>query len=139
MADTGLHFQVRTPERTEFAADLVSLRLPTDSGQVGLRPRCEPAVLVVEPGLVLAKTRDGLRFIATGGGLLRSSGRDAILLTPIAVTGESAQDVARALDDALRAGRADLELRSVLQRLETGILVELRAGAALAPSGGRRG
>lgn len=139
MAERALHFTVRTPERTAFEADLISLRLPADSGQVGLRPRAEPAVIVVEPGLVLARKRDGLCFVATAGGLLRSDGRRATLLTPVAVTGDSAPAVSRALDEALRAGRADLELRSVLQRLETGVLVELRGGAALAPSGGRRG
>jgi F0F1-type ATP synthase epsilon subunit len=139
MAEALLRFTVQTPERTAFEAELVSLRLPTDSGQVGLRPRGEASLLAVEPGLVLAKTRDGLRFVATAGGLLRCDGRGATLLTPLAVTGESAQAVAQALDEALRAGRADLELHSLLQRLETGILVELRGGAALAPRGGRRG
>jgi F0F1-type ATP synthase epsilon subunit len=133
VAERALQLLVLTPERSVFEADVLALRLPTDTGQVGLRPRAEATVLVVEPGLVLARTREGLRFLATAGGLLRCDGRSARLLTPVAVSGESAESVARALDDALRAMRVDLELRAVLQRLETGILVELRGGTSLVP------
>ncbi len=129
MADQTLQLVVRTPERAVLDEAVTSLRLPTDTGQVGLRPRAEPTVLVVEPGLVLAKVRGQLRFLATAGGLLRCDGRRATLLTPVAVIGDSERAVALALDETLRAPRAELELRAALQRLETGILLELRRGA----------
>ena len=94
-----------------------------------------PAVLVVEPGLVLATAVSGLRFIATAGGLLRCDREEAVLLTPLAVVGESAGDVRGELQQALGTRSPDLELRAVLQRLETGILRELRRSAP-ATSGG---
>jgi len=128
VADRTLRLVVRTPEGAVFDEAVTSLRLPTDTGQLGLRPRAEPTVVVVEPGLLLAKVQDELRFLATAGGLLRCDGFRATLLTPVAVIGDSERGVARALDETLRAPRADLELRAALQRLETGILLELRRG-----------
>ena len=97
MAEATLRFCVRTPQGIAFEAGLRSLRVPTDTGQVGLRPRAERTALGVEPGLVLAGAPDGLRFVATAGGLLRCEGSEAVLLTPLAVSGESAP--------AVRAGR----------------------------------
>jgi F0F1-type ATP synthase epsilon subunit len=126
VAPETLRLVVRTPERGIFDEAVTSLRLPTDTGQVGLRPRAEATVLVVEPGLVLARAGGALRFLATAGGLLRCDGSSATLLTPVAVVGDSEQSVAQALDQVLRTAHAELELRAVLQRLETGILLELR-------------
>jgi len=126
MAEGTLRLVVRTPQGCVFDGRVTSLRVPSDTGQVGLRPRSEPAVLVVEPGLALAAATGGLQFVATAGGLLRCDGAQAVLVTPLAVTGESAAAVRDELEQALDAPNADLELRSVLQRLETGILQELR-------------
>jgi F0F1-type ATP synthase epsilon subunit len=130
MPERTLRLVVRTPLGGVFDAGLSSLRVPTDTGQVGLRPRSEQAALVVEPGLVLAAGPEGLRFVATAGGLLRCDGEQAILLTPLAVVGASAEAVRAQLEQALGVPRVDLELRAVLQRLETGILRELRRGTS---------
>jgi F0F1-type ATP synthase epsilon subunit len=139
VAEGTLRLVVRTPEGGIFDEHATSLRVPSDTGQVGLRPRSEPAVLVVEPGLVLAATTGGLRFIATAGGLLRCDGKEAVLLTPLAVVGDSAEVVGAQLAEALGTSSADLELRAVLQRLETGILQELRRTTSAAHRGGPLG
>jgi hypothetical protein len=88
--------------------------------------RSEPTALVVEPGLVLTEGDVGLRYVATAGGLLRCDGTMAVLLTPLAVLGESAEAVCEELDRVLGIPSTDLDLRAVLKRLETGILQELR-------------
>jgi F0F1-type ATP synthase epsilon subunit len=128
-----LHFVVRTPAGSVLDTDVTSLRVPSDTGQVGLHPGAETAALVVEPGLALATERDRRRFVATGGGLLRCDGREVVLLTPLAVVGDSAAAVQGELEEALRTPRSDIELRAILQRLETGILQELRHSTS--PSG----
>ena len=138
MAEETLRLVVRTPQGVVFDERVTSLRVPTDTGQVGLRPRSEAAALVVEPGLALAASRGGLRFLATAGGLLRCDGVEAILLTPLAVVGESADAVCAGLSEALGTPSPDLELRAVLQRLESGILQEIRRGASAAGRGGER-
>lgn len=126
MTEETLRLVVRTPQGGVLDEPVTSLRVPSDTGQVGLRPRSEAAVLVVEPGLALAATTGGLLFVATAGGLLRCDGDEVVLLTPLAVVGESAEAVRGELEDALGSPSPDLELRGVLQRLETGILQELR-------------
>lgn len=138
MAENTLRLVVRTPRGPVFDGLVTTLRVPSDTGQVGLRPRSEPAALVVEPGLVLAAALEGLRFVATAGGLLRCDGVQAILLTPLAAAGASADAVRRELEEALETPRVELELRGVLQRLETGILEELRRNP-VAGGGGELG
>lgn len=130
-----LRLVVRTPEGPVFDDRVRSLRVATDTGQVGLRPRSETSAMVVEPGLVLARVADGLRFLATAGGLLRCDGSEAVLLTPLAVVGEGPQSVRARLDEALARPPADLELRTVLQKLEAGILQQLRRPAGAAAGG----
>ncbi len=130
MAREGLRLVVRTPQGVAFEASLRSLRVPADTGQVGLRPRTEPGAMAVEPGLALADEDGVLHFIATAGGLLRWDGAEAVLLTPVAVSGESAAAVRQELERALAASGVDLQLRTALQRLETGILTELRRSVA---------
>jgi F0F1-type ATP synthase epsilon subunit len=139
VAEETLRLVVRTPQGGVFDGRVTSLRVPTDTGQVGLRPRSEAAALVVEPGLALAASTDGLRFVATAGGLLRCDGTEAVLLTPLAVVGESAEAVRAELEEALGTPRADLELRAMLQRLETGILQELRRSPSAVGRGGTLG
>lgn len=135
MAEETLALLVRTPEGVVFEDRVTSLRVPTDTGQVGLRPRSEPAALVVEPGLALVVSHQGLQLLATAGGLLRCDGEGAVLVTPLAVIGESAEIVGAQLAKVLDTPSPDRELRSVLQRLETGILQELRRGAGTAHRG----
>jgi F0F1-type ATP synthase epsilon subunit len=137
MADPLLEVVVRTPRAVAVELEARSLRVPTASGQVGLRPRSEPTVLAVEPGLVLAWTAEGSRFLATAGGLLRCDGRRAIILTPVAVVGDDSRMVRTRLAEALETPRSDLELRQAIERLEMGILHEIRKRGACSAHGAK--
>jgi len=126
VGEATLRLTVRTPREVVVDDRVLSVRIRTDTGQVGLRPNSEPAVMVVEPGLVLVRMVGEERFLATAGGLLRCDGSRAILLTPLAVLGKTSAEVKARLEEAFRKPNAELELRTVLQRLETGLLRELR-------------
>ena len=139
MTEHSLRLVVRTPEGVVFDEELSSLRVPGSTGQVGLRPRMESAALVVEPGLALAMCEKGLRFVATAGGLLRCDGQEAVLLTPLAVSGENAATVRDRLSEVLGRTNPDQNLRSALKRFETSILEDLRHGGAAAAAGGQGG
>ena len=135
-----LHLVVRTPRATLVEIDVLSLRVPTESGQVGIRPGGEATVTAVEPGLGIARTRQGVVFLGTAGGLLSSDARAAVLATPIAFAGDDPAAVLHAIEAALAAPDPELELRRAIERLEAGMLRELRtpgAGHAGRP-GGRR-
>jgi F0F1-type ATP synthase epsilon subunit len=138
-----LHLVVRTPHSIVVEEDVLSLRVPTESGQVGIRPRGEPSVTPIEPGLAIARGEDHLLFLATAGGILRSEASVAVLLTPVAFVGSDPAEVLRASAAASAGPDPERELRQAIERLEAGMLRELRApggAAATTPwSGGERG
>jgi F0F1-type ATP synthase epsilon subunit len=126
MADRRLHITVRTQHEVVFEADATALRVPTVSGQVGLRPRAEATLLAVEAGLVLVHTGDRVRYIGTAGGLLSWDGVTATLLTPLAVVGDDEQTMLAELERALAEPSEEMRARATLGKLEGEIVHELR-------------
>lgn len=124
--EARLRLTVHTPHEVALRAEVDSLRVPTESGQVGLRPGAEGSLLVVEPGLVLVRESTGVRFVATAGGLLRHRDNECTLFTPVAVVGSSADEVRRALDRVLSVPTDEMNTRRQLGRLEQRILDALR-------------
>jgi len=120
---------VRTPREIAIELEATSIRVPTETGQVGLRARVEPLVLAVEPGLVLVRHEQAYQFVGTAGGLLRCDGTTASLLTPLAVRGDDEESVIASLEKALAQPSAEMEARETLGRLQSSILRELRQGA----------
>ena len=130
---------VRTPHAVVVEGDFASVRAPTLSGQVGLRAGAEPAVLVLEAGVLLLRRGAALRFVATAGGVLRSERAAIEVFTPLAIVGADAASVRTKLDQALAVPSEERELRRELQRLETDILRELRGRERSVPSRRRVG
>lgn len=140
MAEPRLRFIMRTPHEVVLDTPVVSARVATETGHVGLRPRMEPVVLAVEAGLALVRTDRGLRFAGSAGGLLSCDGTQATLLTPLGVVGDDAEAVQAALARALAEPGAEQKLRATLDKLETRILIELRREPAAGPgTAGDRG
>lgn len=121
----SLHVTIRTPRATVVDQEVASLRVPTRTGQVGIRPHGEATVLAVEAGLILLRTSSGMRYAGTAGGLLHSSSTSASLLTPLAVFGEDIGSVSRQLDQLLAMPSDEMDVRHMLGRLEKRILQEL--------------
>ena len=128
MSDSQLKLVVRAPREVVIELQVLSVRVPTQTGQVGLRARVEPLVIAVEPGLVLVRREDAYQFVGTAGGLLRCDGTVASLLTPLAVSGDDEDEVIRALEEALAQPSVEMEARETLGRLQNSILRELRQG-----------
>lgn len=130
----ALRFQVRTPHAIVFDEPVASVRVPTQTGQAGLRPRGEPCLSVVEPGLIIARAGRTQRFIASAGGLLDVRRDRALLLTPFVSVGDSGEEVLAQLSQALATPDSELMARKRLGELEQRIIHELReapAGAVL--------
>ena len=125
MTRPKLHAIIRTPGEVVFDQEVASIRVPTQTGQVGLRPRGEPTVLAVEAGLIVLRRNGGRQYAGTAGGLLHTSGDTASLLTPLAVLGDNLEAVFQRLDALLAAPSEEMEVRRTLGRLETRILEEL--------------
>lgn len=127
MADRMFQVTVLTPHETMLEVEAVSLRLPAETGQVGLRPGAEPTVLAVEAGLALIRTPDRVHYVGTPGGLLRCDGKSAQLLTPFCVLGSAPREVAQSLREAVSQPREEMRARKALETLEERILSDLRS------------
>jgi F0F1-type ATP synthase epsilon subunit len=130
---------MRTPHDVIVDVPLTSVRVLTETGHVGLRPRMEPVVLAIEAGLLLLRADHGTRFAGSAGGLLSCDGLQATLFTPLGVAGDDAAAVRAALDRALAEPGAEQKVRAALDKLEGRILTELRRQPethAGAPGGG---
>jgi F0F1-type ATP synthase epsilon subunit len=121
-----LNLTVRTPQQITLQTGARSLRVLTESGQVGLRPRMEATVLAIEPGLMLVQQTDSLLFVGTAGGLLNCDGVNAVLLTPLAVAAEDESRVLEELEMQLAHPKAELEVRSMINNIQSSILDELK-------------
>jgi F0F1-type ATP synthase epsilon subunit len=121
-----IHLVIRTPREVVFNENVRGIRIPTETGQVGIRPAAEPMLLVVEPGLIVIRKGDGERFAASAGGLFESGCQCCVLYTPFAVTGKQDTDVLAALDRAISTPHSELAARRRLGELEQRIVREIR-------------
>jgi len=120
-----LQLRILTPRETVLELGVRGLRVPTASGQVGIRRGAEPLLLVVEAGLIVVHAGDVDSFAASAGGLLECDVRRCVLYTPFAVTGAADADVLAALDRALATPDGELAVRRHLGELEQRIVREL--------------
>jgi F0F1-type ATP synthase epsilon subunit len=122
-----LHFIVRTPHAVAVEIDVHSIRIPTESGQVGLRPQIEPQIIAVEAGLVLVRNGPhDMRFIGTAGGLLVAEKVRATLMTPLALSGADRSSIMDQLQKALGEPNDEMQARAMLANLEEEIISEMR-------------
>ena len=131
----ALQVTIRTPSNTAYEGEVLSLRVPTHTGQVGLRPKSEPAVLAVDAGLIVLKTDRGTKYAGTAGGLLHTDGKQVGLLSPLAVVGDDVASVTEQLNTLISTPHEEMEVRHALGRLESQILQELRHEAGADKSG----
>jgi F0F1-type ATP synthase epsilon subunit len=127
MSAATIRFIVRTPHEVVLDLNARSVRVLTETGHVGIRPRTEPVVLPIEAGLVLVRTDDHVTFVGSAGGLLSTSDGAATLFTPLGVVGPDPAAIRTALDQALATPDSDLTIRAKLGKLEGRILAELHA------------
>ncbi len=122
---SSLKFIVRTPRQIVVETQARSIRVLTETGHVGLRPKMEAVILTVEPGLVLVQREDSMLFVGTSGGLLKCDGVVATLLTPLAVAAKNQESVMRELQMQLRQPKAELEVRTTINNIQSSILTEI--------------
>ncbi len=120
----GLYVEIRTPDDVPFGGVVDSVRLPTESGLVGLRRRAERMVTLVESGLVLLSSQGRTTLAATAGGLLEHLGDACTLYSPFAVVGQE-EEVLAALERIRVTPDAELAARRQLGELEQRIVNEL--------------
>jgi F0F1-type ATP synthase epsilon subunit len=139
MSPATIRFVARTPHEVVFDGEVRSIRVLTETGHVGVRPRTEPLVLPVEAGLVLVRAVDHVTLVGSAGGLLSVRHGQATLFTPLGVVGTDPVAIRKALDQALTTPNSEFTIRAKLGKLESQILTELHAQPSEHPSfGGER-
>ncbi len=126
MDERRLVLVVRTPRGEVLRRRVRALRVPTETGAVGILPRAERAALVVESGLVVARGDHAVVLIGTAGGILRIEGDEVVLLSPLAVAGEDAAQVRERIEALTSVTSAERELRRRIETLERGLIAESR-------------
>ena len=134
MPEPTLRFVARTPHAEVLRRDLGGLRVPTETGWVGILPHTEGSVLVVEPGLVLMRQGELTSFAGTAGGILRVEREGVTLLAPIVVSGESVAVVQAALDEVSTQASQEMELRRRIDHLERALMAQSRDARPVARS-----
>ena len=127
-----IHVTILTPVETVCEIEASSVRVPTTTGQVGVRPNAEASVLAIEPGLVRLISASGTKYAATVGGLLRYGRNAAQILTPFAVVGDDVTQVNLKLDEFMATPSDAVNVRRTLGLLETRILQELSSDSGVA-------
>jgi F-type H+-transporting ATPase subunit epsilon len=72
MADNKIiKFEIVTPERSVFKADICQATIPTTSGEITVLPGHIPLISVLRPGVIEIKKDSGeIEIIATAGGFV---------------------------------------------------------------------
>lgn len=118
---------IQTPSVTVVDRRVRALRVPTQTGQVGIRPGIEPLVLIVEPGLVSLVDEEETSYVGTAGGLLEASRVAVKLVTPFAITGTSPDQILTELNAQLGTPNSELVARRRLGELEARLIEQLKS------------
>jgi F0F1-type ATP synthase epsilon subunit len=121
----SLRLVIKTPHQTVLDIRVAAIRVPTETGLVGIRPGGEPLVVALEPGLIVIRIASGERFAATAGGLLESGRSQCTVLTPYAAVGNSEPEIEEALNRILATPSTEVVARRRLEELEQRIVKEL--------------
>lgn len=101
-----LTFEITTPERTVFRAEVEQVTIPTTSGQITVLPSHIPLVSELAPGELVAKQgSDEVVMAVTGGFAEMRSGNELVILADAAERAEDI-DIARAEAARERAKQA---------------------------------
>ncbi|MFA5134401.1 MAG: F0F1 ATP synthase subunit epsilon [Patescibacteria group bacterium] len=106
-----LKFEITTPERVVFSAEIDEVVLPTPQGEVGILPNHIPLVSLLSPGELRIKQGGETTFMAVSGGFIEVRPDKVVVL---ADTAERAEDIdeARAEEARKRAQQLSREKRA---------------------------
>ncbi|MEL7567305.1 MAG: F0F1 ATP synthase subunit epsilon [Dehalobacterium sp.] len=115
MAEKSIKFEVVTPEKVVFSADIDSVVVPAALGYLGVLPNHAPLVTALDIGVIKLKQEGKIEKMAISGGFMEVIDNKAVVLADTAEMGDQI-NLARAEDAKERAKRrisehaADLDL-----------------------------
>jgi F-type H+-transporting ATPase subunit epsilon len=114
---------VRTPSGTIVDEQVASLAAEDVTGRFGVRPRCEPLLAALLPGLLSYRRSDGLEvFVAVGKGLLDTQATVTRVAVREAFVCGSIDELESSIE---RAGRVRYEEEASLRQIFQGVYKHL--------------
>lgn len=127
-----MHLSVTTPRGALVQTEVEEIAAPGALGEFGVLPGHLPFMSVLKPGVFAYKTKEGLRYLAVGDGILqvaRTESGDKILA--LVDRGENAKDIDRdAVSHELTALDGELARTKAETAAEVKVLLGKRAWAA---------
>jgi F-type H+-transporting ATPase subunit epsilon len=127
-----MHLSVTTPRGALVQTEVEEIAAPGALGEFGVLPGHLPFMSVLKPGVLAYKTREGLRYLAVGDGILqvaRTEHGDKILA--LVDRGENAKDIDRdAVTQEMSALDGELAKTKAETAAEVKVLLGKRAWAA---------
>ncbi len=127
-----MHLSVTTPRGALVHTEVEEIAAPGALGEFGVLPGHLPFMSVLKPGVLAYKTKEGLRYLAVGEGILqvaRTESGDKILA--LVDRGENAKDINRdAVAQELSALDGELAKTKAETAAEIKVLLGKRAWAA---------
>ncbi|MGI6685661.1 MAG: F0F1 ATP synthase subunit epsilon [Bacillota bacterium] len=130
MAEKSIKFEVVTPEKIVFSAEVDSLIVPAALGYLGILPNHAPMVTALDIGVIKFKTEGKTKKMAISGGFMEVINNKAVVLADTAELGDKI-DLARAEEAKERAKkrlseraedldvrRAELALKRAMSRIK---------------------
>lgn len=130
MAEKSIKFEVVTPERIVFSAEVDSLIVPAALGYLGILPNHAPMMTALDIGVIKFKTEGKTKKMAISGGFMEVINNKAVVLADTAELGDKI-DLARAEEAKERAKkrlseraedldvrRAELALKRAMSRIK---------------------
>ncbi|HAZ28617.1 MAG TPA: ATP synthase F1 subunit epsilon [Candidatus Magasanikbacteria bacterium] len=107
-----MKFCIATPEKVIYEDDVLSVSLPTMSGEITILPHHIPLVSVIAPGELRLNDREGNHMFAVWGGCVEVAGDTVTILADNA---ERAQEIDIERAEEARK-RAEKEMRETKNR-----------------------
>lgn len=115
----SLKFKLATPERLVLEADVDSVTVPTQMGQITVLPNHIPLVANLEPGELIIRRGGREEYLALSGGFLQvQPGSQVMILADSAERAEEI-DITRAEAARERAAKLKLEAKDDQQFADT--------------------
>jgi len=117
-------FEITTPEKTVFTAQVKQVSLPTQTGEITVLPHHIPIVSIIVPGVLHIRLESGEeQLLAVSGGFVEVQGKKVVVLADSAERADEidearAEEARQRAQEAMANRKNDVEFGAATANLE---------------------